>query len=117
MHRCLDLLINNAEIDYNKDQRVMTAALARVHRATGTNLFGPWATTIAAVPMLKQSKEGQIANVASGAGALNALTIKTVVKLSFNDILVNRKTLIISEACRCRTFPTHQFFAARRFDR
>lgn len=102
----LDVLVNNAGVDYDTDQRVHTADLGRVHRAFETNLFGPWATTIAAVPLLRRGQNARIVNVSSGAGALtgmsagtpgygiskaalNALTIKTAAELKSHGILVN----------------------------
>ncbi|MEM7168626.1 MAG: SDR family oxidoreductase [Pseudomonadota bacterium] len=103
---CLDILVNNAGVDYDTDQRIHTVDLVRVQRAFGTNLFGAWATTIAAVPLLKRGEDARIVNVSSGSGALtgmsagtpgygiskaalNALTIKTAVELKPHGILVN----------------------------
>lgn len=105
-HGRLDILVNNAGVDYDTDQQAHTADLARVHRAFETNLFGPWATTIAAVPLLKRGESARIVNVSSGAGAisgmssgtpgygiskaaLNALTLKTAAELNSQRILVN----------------------------
>ncbi len=102
----LDVLVNNAGVDYDTDQQVHLADLDRVRRAFDTNLFGPWETTIAAVPLLKQGTEARIVNVSSGAGsltsmsagtpgygvskaALNALTLKTAAALKPQGILVN----------------------------
>ncbi|MEW2916047.1 SDR family oxidoreductase [Ruegeria sp. ANG10] len=105
-HGRLDILVNNAGVDYDTDQQAHTADLARVHRAFETNLFGPWAMTIAAVPLLKRGESARIVNVSSGAGsinsmssgnpgygiskaALNALTLKTAAELKPQRILVN----------------------------
>ncbi len=102
----LDVLVNNAGVDYDTDQQVHLADLDRVRRAFDTNLFGPWETTIASVPLLKRGTDARIVNVSSGAGsltgmstgtpgygvskaALNALTIKTAAALKPQGILVN----------------------------
>lgn len=102
----LDVLVNNAGADYDTDQRAYRADLDRVRRAFDTNLFGPWATTIAAIPLLQRGENARIVNVSSGAGALNgmsagtpgygiskaalnALTIKTAAELKPNGVLVN----------------------------
>ncbi len=102
----LDVLVNNAGLDYDTDQQVHLADLDRVRRAFDTNLFGPWDTTIAAVPLLQRGTDARIVNVSSGAGsltsmsagtpgygvskaALNALTLKTAAALKPQGILVN----------------------------
>ena len=102
----LDVLVNNAGVDYDTDQQVHLADLDRVRRAFDTNLFGPWETTIAAVPLLQRGTDARIVNVSSGAGslasmsagtpgygvskaALNALTLKTAAALKPQGILVN----------------------------
>lgn len=102
----LDILVNNAGVDYDTDQQATSANLKRARRAFETNFFGPWATTIAAVPLLTRGTNARIVNVSSGAGsissmssgtpgygiskvALNALTIKTAAELKPQNILVN----------------------------
>lgn len=102
----LDILVNNAGVDYDTDQLAHSSDLERVRRAFDTNLFGPWATTIAGVPLLKKGHSARIVNVSSGAGAingmsagtpgygvskaaLNALTLKTAAELKAQKILVN----------------------------
>ncbi|WP_170786987.1 SDR family oxidoreductase [Ruegeria lacuscaerulensis] len=102
----LDVLVNNAGVDYDTDQQVHHADLDRVRQAFDTNLFGPWETTIAAVPLLQRGAAARIVNVSSGAGsltsmsagtpgygvskaALNALTLKTAAELKPQGILVN----------------------------
>ncbi len=102
----LDVLVNNAGVDYDTDQQVHHADLDRVRLAFDTNLFGPWETTIAAVPLLQRGTDARIVNVSSGAGsltnmsagtpgygvskaALNALTLKTAAALKPQGILVN----------------------------
>ncbi len=102
----LDILVNNAGVDYDTDQLAHSVDLERVRRAFDTNLFGPWATTIAGVPLLKKGLSARIVNVSSGAGAingmsagtpgygvskaaLNALTLKTAAELKAQKILVN----------------------------
>lgn len=102
----LDVLVNNAGIDYDTDQQAHCADLDRVRRAFDTNFFGLWAVIIAAVPLLRNGVQPRIVNVSSGAGALtgmtagtpgygisktalNALTLKTAAELKRYGILVN----------------------------
>jgi NAD(P)-dependent dehydrogenase (short-subunit alcohol dehydrogenase family) len=102
----LDVLVNNAGVDYDTDQRPSSADLDRVRRAFDTNLFGAWAVAIAAIPLLRRASSPRIVNVSSGAGALsgmgsgtpgygvskaalNALTVKLADELQRDGILVN----------------------------
>ncbi|GAB5448428.1 SDR family oxidoreductase [Gymnodinialimonas sp.] len=102
----LDVLVNNAGIDYDTDQSASSADLDRVRRAFDTNLFGAWDVARSAVPLLKRGTSPRIVNVSSGAGALsdmgggtagygiskaalNALTLKLSSELQSAGILVN----------------------------
>ena len=69
-----DVLVNNAAIEYDTDQRAVTADLARVDRALRTNLLGAWQTTQALLPLLRRSPHPRIVNVSSEGGAISELT-------------------------------------------
>lgn len=103
--RC-DVLVNNAAIDYDTDQRAVDADLHRVQHAMQTNLFGAWQTTQALLPLLRRSAHPRIVNVSSEGGsisqmiggtpaysvskaALNALTRLLAGELTDDRILVN----------------------------
>ncbi len=102
----LDVVVNNAGLDYDTDQRASSADLDRIRHTFDTNLFGAWDVAIHAVPLLKHSKSARIVNVSSGAGALdgmsggtagygvskaalNALTLKLAAELKGDKIKVN----------------------------
>lgn len=108
----LDVLVNNAAGATEWSDTAGTADLRAAHALLETNLFGPWRTTQALLPLLRRSRHGRIVNVSSGAGsqgdqrfglgggeaaasygvskaALNALTIKFAVELREDGILVN----------------------------
>ena len=102
----IDVLVNNAGVDYDTDQLAHRADLERVRRTFDTNFFGPWEIMIAAIPLLQRGEDARIVNVSSGAGslsgmssgtpgygiskaALNALTIKIAAELKPRGILVN----------------------------
>ena len=102
----LDVLVNNAAIDYDTDARAVTADLARVRRAFDTNLFGAWALCEAFAPHLRASPHGRIVNVSSAAGqitdmgggtpgytlsklSLNGLTRMLAAELAGDGVLVN----------------------------
>jgi len=103
--RC-DVLINNAAIEYDTDQRASSADLDRIHLAMETNLFGAWRTVLAFLPLLSESPHDRIVNVSSESGslasmgggtpgyhtskaALNALTRTLAAELRRDGILVN----------------------------
>ena len=102
----LDALVNNAGIDYDTDQEVLTADLDRAKHAFNTNTIGPWRVMQAFVELLRRSAHGRIVNVSSGAGTfssmdggtpgyslskagLNALTLMMAARLEDDGILVN----------------------------
>lgn len=102
----LDVLINNAGINYDTWQKATNADLSNVQETLDTNLLGPWRMANAFIPLMKKQGYGRIVNVSSGAGALpgmaggtpaysvskaalNVLTIKLAAELPIDDILVN----------------------------
>ena len=70
--RC-DVLVNNAAVDYDTDQRAMSADLARVRDDLDTNLFGAWRMIQALLPLLRRSAHPRVVNVSSGAGSLDSM--------------------------------------------
>ncbi|MFF3020949.1 SDR family oxidoreductase [Streptomyces sp. NPDC057939] len=102
----LDVLINNAAINYDTAQRAVFADLDEVRRTLETNLFGAWQTAQAFLPLLRRSAHPRLVNVSSESGslermsggtpaygiskaALNALTRKLADELLGERILVN----------------------------
>ena len=103
----LDILINNAGINYDTWETVANADInGTVTETITTNLLGPWRVCQAFLPLLRKSRAGRIVNVSSesgslahmGAGppayqvtkaALNALTRTLAGELRGSHILVN----------------------------
>jgi NAD(P)-dependent dehydrogenase (short-subunit alcohol dehydrogenase family) len=102
----VDVLVNNAAINYDTWQRAENADLAVVHQTLETNLFGAWRMVQALLPLLEASRHGRIVNVSSESGslarmgggtpayavskaALNALTRLLAAELRGRRILVN----------------------------
>jgi NAD(P)-dependent dehydrogenase (short-subunit alcohol dehydrogenase family) len=103
----LDVLINNAGINYDTWETVENADInGTVIETITTNLLGPWRVCQAFLPLLRKSRAGRIVNVSSesgslaemGAGppayqvtkaALNALTRTLAGELHSSRILVN----------------------------
>lgn len=52
----LDVLVNNAAIDYDTDALASAADLDRVRKAFDTNLFGAWQVTLALLPLLRGAR-------------------------------------------------------------
>jgi NAD(P)-dependent dehydrogenase (short-subunit alcohol dehydrogenase family) len=71
--RC-DVLVNNAAVDYDTDQRATAADLARVRDDLETNLFGAWRVTLALLPLLRRSDHPRVVNVSSGGGSLASMS-------------------------------------------
>jgi NAD(P)-dependent dehydrogenase (short-subunit alcohol dehydrogenase family) len=105
-HGKLDVLVNNAAIDYDTWQRAIDADLAVVRAAAETNLYGPWLMVQQFLPLLRASEHPRIVNVSSEAAslagmgggtpaytaskvALNALTRMLAAELRRDHVLVN----------------------------
>lgn len=102
----LDILINNAGINYDRWQNSLNADLTQAKDTFETNLFGAWRMCMTFLPMMQKHNYGRIVNVSSGSGsltrmaggtpvyamtkaAMNVLSIKLAVDLEGYDILVN----------------------------
>jgi NAD(P)-dependent dehydrogenase (short-subunit alcohol dehydrogenase family) len=102
----LDVLVNNAAINYDTWQNVLDADLSQVAETLDTNSLGPWRMTLAMLPSLRRSAHPRVVNVSSGAGqlsgmngstpgyslsklALNGLTMMLASRLKADRILVN----------------------------
>ena len=101
-----DVVVNNAAILYDTENRATDVDLAVVREGLETNLFGAWRMAQAFLPLLRRSPHGRIVNVSSEAGslasmrtgtptyktskaALNALTRILAGELGRDRILVN----------------------------
>ncbi|PRX54173.1 SDR family oxidoreductase [Flagellimonas meridianipacifica] len=86
----LDILINNAGINYDTWQNVQNADLDEVRKTLETNTIGPWQTIQILLPILKKSQAARIVNVSSGSGSLSSQTGNTpgysLSKLGLNGI-------------------------------
>lgn len=102
----LDVLINNAGINYDTWHSAENADLEEVQQTLNTNLFGAWRLAQAFIPLMKEHRYGRIVNVSSGAGAffemsggtpgysiskaaMNVLTVKLASDLRGENILIN----------------------------
>jgi len=103
--RC-DVLVNNAAVLLDEDERASTVDPQLVRRTVETNLVGAWQLTQAVVPLMRIHHYGRIVNISSGLGSLasmradlpayrvskcavNALTRVLADELAGSGILVN----------------------------
>ncbi len=66
----LDILINNAGVNYDSWQRVTDIAVPEVEYTFDVNLMGPWRMCNAFLPLLAKGNDARIINVSSGAGSI-----------------------------------------------
>jgi NAD(P)-dependent dehydrogenase (short-subunit alcohol dehydrogenase family) len=109
----LDVLINNAGAMTDLTSTIATTDMDVVKSCFDSNVFGPWQTTQAFLPLLRKSTQPRIVNVTSGMGSyddpdfglnhfpgvlstyalakltFNALTVKAAKELKGEGILVN----------------------------
>jgi NAD(P)-dependent dehydrogenase (short-subunit alcohol dehydrogenase family) len=74
-HGHLDVLVNNAGINYDTWETVENADInGTVMETIATNLLGPWRVCQAFLPLLRKSKAGRIVNVSSESGSLSNMS-------------------------------------------
>ena len=105
----LDILINNAAINFDAWHTAINADLDQAHQTIEANLFGTWRMCQAFIPMMQVKKYGRVVNVSSISGSLanistidalapaysiskaglNVLTIQLAKLVEGSDILIN----------------------------
>ena len=102
----LDILINNAAINYDLWHTALNADLNQAHQTIESNLFGVWRMCQAFIPIMQKIGYGRVVNVSSISGSLatmepvapaysiskaglNVLTIQLAKLVKDVDILVN----------------------------
>jgi NAD(P)-dependent dehydrogenase (short-subunit alcohol dehydrogenase family) len=114
-HGRLDVLINNAAIDYDTWESASDADLTTVREAFEKNVLGTWQTTQALLPLLRRSDRARIVNVSSGAGALTdmgaGIPAYRVSKVALNALALTRRCstshLVTSPTCTPSTRSTN----------
>lgn len=95
----LDVLINNAAINYDTWQRAVNADLGVVRETFETNVYGPWQLIQTFLPLLRKSPHPRIVNVSSGGGALNGMGGGTPA-YSMTKASLNSLTLMLADELR-----------------
>ena len=70
----LDVLVNNAGINYDLERRATSVEMDFVRSTMETNLYGPWNCVQGFLPLLEKSDNPRIVNVSSGAGSLSGMS-------------------------------------------
>jgi NAD(P)-dependent dehydrogenase (short-subunit alcohol dehydrogenase family) len=95
----LDVLINNAAINYDTWQRGAGADLSVVAQTLDTNLVGAWRAVNAFLPLLRSSDHGRIVNVSSESGSLASMGGGTPA-YSISKAALNALTRILADELR-----------------
>ena len=86
----LDILINNAAINYDTWHSALNADLDEIEQTIDTNLMGAWRVSQAFIPLMQKHRYGRVVNVSSGAGSLASQTGNTpgysISKLALNAL-------------------------------
>jgi len=105
----LDILVNNAgiQIDHDPPSAVAPAVLRRTYE---TNVFGPFAVTVALLPLLRRSDAGRIVNLTSSLGSLTlnsdpAFTFAHLKHLAYNSSKAALNALTIQLAYDLKDTP------------
>lgn len=93
----LDVLVNNAAIDYDTWQTASTADLTQVQGTIDTNLMGPWRCTLGFLELLQKSTRPRIVNVSSGAGSLQDMSSGGTPAYSVTKAALNALTIKLSK--------------------
>lgn len=96
----LDVLVNNAAIDYDTDEWVLNADLDRVRTALETNLLGAWRVSQALAPLLRAGDHGRLVNVSSEAGAITEMDSAAAPAYSLSKLALNGLTRMLAAELR-----------------
>jgi len=96
----VDVLVNNAAINYDSGERAATVDLGSVEETLGTNLLGAWRATQLLLPLIRRSAHGRIVNVSSQAGSLAALEHGGAPAYAVSKAALNAFTRILAAELR-----------------
>ena len=93
----VDVLVNNAGINYDTWHTASTADLSQAQETMDTNLMGPWRCSIGFLDLLKQSDCPRIVNVSSGAGSLQDMSSGGTPAYSVSKAALNALTIKLAK--------------------
>ena len=93
----LDVLVNNAGINYDTHQTASTAEIGYVEETLATNLMGPWKCAQGFLPLLQKADNPRIVNVSSGAGSLQDASSSGTPAYSVSKAALNMLTIKLAK--------------------
>ena len=93
----LDVLVNNAGINYDTWHTASTADLDQVQETMDTNLMGPWRCSLGFLELLQKSTSPRIVNVSSGAGSLQDMSTGGTPGYSVSKAALNALTIKLAK--------------------
>lgn len=100
-HGVLDILINNAGINYDTFAYARDVDLDQVRQTLEVNLFGAWRMVQVFLPLLTMSAHPRVVNVSSGLGSLSTMGAGTPAYATSKAAL-NAMTRILADELRAQ---------------
>ncbi|AXI30667.1 short-chain dehydrogenase [Priestia megaterium] len=92
----LDVLINNAGIYLDKNQKLVNMDPSVLEKTLTTNFFGTYYVIRSFMPLMEQQAYGRIINVSSGYGAMSEMSSPGVGAYKLSKFILNGLTQLIA---------------------
>ena len=99
----LDVLVNNAGVYLDENERITEIDPDTLHRSIDTNVYGPFYLMQAFIPLMQQHGYGRIVNLSSGYGGLDALDSPMVGAYKLSKVTLNALTRLMASAVDANT--------------
>ncbi|BFJ01281.1 SDR family oxidoreductase [Priestia megaterium] len=92
----LDVLINNAGIYLDKNQKLVNMEPSILEKTLATNFFGSYHVIRSFIPLMEQQSYGRIINVSSEYGAMSEMSSPGVGAYKLSKLILNGLTQLIA---------------------
>ncbi|MCZ8495524.1 SDR family oxidoreductase [Priestia megaterium] len=92
----LDVLINNAGIYLDKNQKLVNMEPSILEKTLATNFFGAYHVIRSFIPLMEQQSYGRIINVSSEYGAMSEMSSPGVGAYKLSKLILNGLTQLIA---------------------